>query len=104
MLRMPSHFVPSRPREAEAGVLRKLGLEIAGKTNPLKSYCIAPGVVCLPSLREQIARKHEPGHHARGCCFGESRRTEIFPAEPEVPCRYVSRWRIRSQMLPGDAA
>src|SRR5260370_27666840 len=48
--------------------------------------------------------KHETGHHARGCCFGESRRAEIFPAEPEVPCRYGSRWRIRGQMLPGDAA
>src|SRR6266853_5640905 len=50
MPRMPSHFVPSCPWEAEAGVLRKLGLEIAGKTNPSKSYCIARGVVCLASL------------------------------------------------------
>ena len=31
-------------------VLRKLGLEIAGKTNPSKSYCIAWGVVCLGIL------------------------------------------------------
>src|SRR5438445_4014221 len=38
------------PWEAEAGVLRKLGLEIAGKTNPSKSYCIAMGVVCLATL------------------------------------------------------
>ncbi len=52
-----SHFILSSPREAEAGVLRRLGVEIAGKTNPSKSYCIARGVVCLPSLREQIARE-----------------------------------------------
>src|SRR5260370_23057233 len=50
MLNLPSHFVPSCPREAEAGVLRKLGFEIAGKTNPSKSYCIAWGVVCLGTL------------------------------------------------------
>src|SRR5260370_6438691 len=50
MINRPSHFVPSCPREAEAGVLRKLGLEIAGKTNPSKSYCIAWGVVCLGTL------------------------------------------------------
>jgi len=49
-LNLPSHFVPSCPWEAEAGVLRKLGLEIAGKTNPSKSYCIARGVVCLATL------------------------------------------------------
>jgi len=50
MPNLPSHFIRSRPREAEAGVLRKLGLEIAGKTNPSKSYCIARGVVCLAIL------------------------------------------------------
>ncbi len=57
MVNLPSHFIPSCPREAEAGVLRKLGLEIAGKTNPSKSYCIALGVVCLLSLRGQISRE-----------------------------------------------
>jgi putative two-component system response regulator len=50
MPNLPSHFIRSRPREAEAGVLRKLGLEIAGKTNPSKSYCIVRGVVCLAIL------------------------------------------------------
>jgi cyclic di-GMP phosphodiesterase len=45
-----SHFIPSCPREAEAGVLRKLGLEISGNTNPSKSYCVARGVVCLAIL------------------------------------------------------
>jgi hypothetical protein len=48
--RPASHLIRSRPREAEAGVLRKLGLEIASKTNPSKSYCIAWGVVCLAIL------------------------------------------------------
>src|SRR5260370_4705507 len=47
---MPSHLIHSRPREAEAGVLRKLGLEIAGKTNPSKFYRIARGVVCVAIL------------------------------------------------------
>src|SRR5260370_40944920 len=50
MPNLPSHFIRSRPREAEAGGLRKLGLEIAGKTNPSKSYCIARGAVCLAIL------------------------------------------------------
>src|SRR5260221_4843539 len=50
LLIMPSHFIPSCPREAEAGVLRKLGLEIASKTNPAKSYSIPRGVVCLATL------------------------------------------------------
>jgi hypothetical protein len=32
-----SYLILSRPREAEAGVLRIQGLEIAGKTNPSKT-------------------------------------------------------------------
>lgn len=41
----PSHLIHSRPREAEAGGLRTQGLEIAGKTNPSKTKCLAQGVV-----------------------------------------------------------
>src|SRR5580692_771796 len=60
---------------------------------------------CVSASRADKYRgEHEPGHLASGCCFGESRKTEIFPAESKVPCGYGGRWRICSQMLLGNAA
>ena len=49
-LELPSHVIRSRPREAEAGVLRTQGLEIASKTNPSKTCFLARGVVCSTLL------------------------------------------------------
>jgi hypothetical protein len=42
----PSHLTHSRPREAEAGASEHRDWRIAGKTNPLETWCLAQGVVC----------------------------------------------------------
>src|SRR5260370_7630194 len=46
--------------------------------------------------------KHETGHHARGCCFRESRRAEIFPSQPQVSFTTRCGSRISHQMLHTD--
>src|SRR5207249_838560 len=96
--------IHSLPREAEAGASEYRDWR-SREDQSIKNLLSGMGGGAFRTpIADKQRGKHEPGHLASGFCLGGSRRIAIFPAEPAMRSRYSSKWRIRFELLPGDAA
>src|SRR5258708_1930211 len=94
---LPSHLIPSRPREAEAEASddkdwRSQASPILDNTH---ISCGEWSLQCSLNAEEQRGT-HAPSYFACGCCFGESRFLEIAPTESWLRSIHGGRHRIYS--------